>query len=392
MKKTFSAVTILVAMVVTTLCFSACGKQQFHIVGEVSHAKDSVLYFEHNGLDGISTIDSVKLDDSGNFSFSGDRVDNPEFYRLRINGQIINIAIDSTETVDVKATYPAVAVNYDVKGSYENEKIKELALKQIKLQNDLQQLAGSALTGDSLQASADRMLNNYKRDVELNYIFKEPMKAYAYFALFQYITVNGVSRMIFDPSIDPKDVKVFGAVATSWDTYYPNSERGKNLHNIAIRGMNNERIVANQNKAIMVDSSKVSTTGVLEIALNDRNGHLRRLTDLKGKVVMLDFHVFGVGAESTKRIMALRELYNKYHDKGFEIYQISYDTNQHFWLQQTESLPWISVWDPQGVESSVLKLYNVQNIPTYFLIDKNNVLQKRDVQVDNLEAEIQKLL
>ena len=198
--------------------------------------------------------------------------------------------------------------------------------------------------------------------------------------------------MIFDPSIDPKDVKVFGAVATSWDTYYPNSERGKNLHNIAIRGMNNERIVANQNKAIMVDSSKVSTTGVLEIALNDRNGHLRRLTDLKGKVVMLDFHVFGVGAESTKRIMALRELYNKYHDKGFEIYQISYDTNQHFWLQQTESLPWISVWDPQGVESSVLKLYNVQNIPTYFLIDKNNVLQKRDVQVDNLEAEIQKLL
>ena len=47
---------------------------------------------------------------------------------------------------------------------------------------------------------------------------------------------------------------------------------------------------------------------------------------------------------------------------------------------------------PQGVESSVLKLYNVQNIPTYFLIDKNNVLQKRDVQVDNLEAEIQKLL
>lgn len=392
MNKTSKNIMAAVALVSAAAFITSCSGEQFHVTGEIANAKDSVLYFEHNGLDGFSVVDSVRLDDEGSFNFSGDKAGNPEFYRLRIADQIINVAIDSTETVTVKAKCPGMAVNYTVDGSYENEKVRELALKQIQLQSGLQQLVRSNLPADSIQVVADQMLSAYKQDVTRNYIYKEPMKAYAYFALFQYVAVGNGARMIFDPSIDPKDVKVFGAVATSWDTFFPNSERGKNLHNIALRGMNNERIVASQQQTTTVDASKVQETGVLDIVLNDRNGTLRHLTDLKGKVVMLDFHVFSTGEQSQKRILALRELYNKYHDRGFEIYQVSYDDNQHFWSQQVASLPWVSVWDPDGGNSEVLRLYNIQSIPTFFLIDKNNVLQKRDVQVADIDAEIQKLL
>ena len=94
--------------VVGLVVLASCTGEQFHVAGSIANAKDSTLYFEHNGLDGFSTIDSVKLDEKGNFSFSGDKMNNPEFYRLRIAGQIINIAIDSTETVDVKATYQPI--------------------------------------------------------------------------------------------------------------------------------------------------------------------------------------------------------------------------------------------------------------------------------------------
>ena len=90
--------------------------------------------------------------------------------------------------------------------------------------------------------------------------------------------------------------------------------------------------------------------------------------------------------------MSLRELYNKYHGQGFEIYQVSLDADKHFWKTQTDALPWISVNDPDGVNSRTLLLYNVQSVPTFFLINKNNELVKRDAQIKDIDAEIKALL
>lgn len=393
MRKTIMRIIAAVAVVASIAGMVSCGKGTFHVNGTISNAKDSVLYFEHNGLEGFSVIDSVKLDEDGAFAFKGDAMDNPEFYRLRIAGQIINIAIDSTETVNVKASYPMMATDYDVKDSYENEKIKELALKQIDLQSRCQAVASNPnINVDSAMTVINALVDAYKNDVERNYIYKEPMKAYAYFALFQYIVVNNTAQLIFNPRTNEKDIKVYGAVATSWDTFYPNSERGENLHNIAIQGMKDQRIVRSQQQGMAIDASKVSDINLIDVPLMDNHGKMRHLTELKGKVVLLDFHVFSVGEESMKRIMMLRELYNKYHAQGFEIYQVSLDPNEHFWKTQTEHLPWISVYDPDGVNSKNAANYNVQSIPTFFLIGKDNVLSKRDVQIKDLDAEIRSML
>ena len=112
------------------------------------------------------------------------------------------------------------------------------------------------------------------------------------------------------------------------------------------------------------------------------------ITELSGKVVLLDFHLFNT-KESATRILSLRELYNKYHDQGFEIYQVGLDENEHFWKQQTESLPWISVYDPSAFSA---RNYNVQSIPEFFLIDRSNALYKRSLQMDDVETEIKALL
>jgi peroxiredoxin len=140
-----------------------------------------------------------------------------------------------------------------------------------------------------------------------------------------------------------------------------------------------------------IDASKVTEAGVLDIALTDNKGQLRHLTDLKGKVVLLDFHVFAL-EDSPARILMLRELYNKYQAQGFEVYQVSLDTDEHFWKQQTAALPWVSVRDADGVQSQRLLLYNIQSIPEFFLIDRGNNLVKRSAQIKDLEAEIRKLL
>ena len=376
------------AMFTAAMMIASCDNNKFTVEGQINNAKDSVLYFENVGLEGIQVLDSVKLNDNGDFSFSEAANLAPEFYRLRISTQIINVSIDSTETVQIKAEYPDMASNYTVSGSENCEKIKELTLKQMTLQSQVISLQQNTTLGvNTANDSIQSLINAYKEDVKINYIYKEPMKAYSYFALFQALG----NYLIFNPRTNKDDIKAFAAVATSWDTYYPHAERGQNLHNIAIEGMKNQRIVAAQNADIQVEASKVQEAGVLDIALIDNKGQERHLTDLKGQVVLLDFHIFAL-EDSPTRIIMLRELYNKYHAQGLEIYQVSLDNDEHFWKQQTAALPWINVRDADGINSQRLMMYNIQAVPDFFVIDRGNNLVKRAAQIKDLEAEIKSLL
>ena len=385
-KKSLFIIYHLSFSVALLLGMASCSEKKFHVEGSITNAKDSVLYLENISLMGPEVIDSVRLDADGQFSLAGEAQQAPEFYRLRISDQIISLSIDSTETVTVNAAYPQMASQYEVSGSENCSKIKELALRQMQLQQRAIAVGRNAdLTVNQVNDSVLAMIRQYKDEVKREYIFPDPSKPYAYFALFQALG----NTLIFNPRSDADDIKVFAAVATSWDTYWPDAERGKNLHNIAIEGMKNVRTIEAE-QAKTIDASKIQTAGVIEIALNDNQGKLRKLTDLKGQVVLLDFHVFAQ-KESPARILALRELYNKYHAKGFEIYQVSLDGDEHFWKQQTAALPWISVRVDEN-SSSFLTVYNIQTLPEFFLIDRGNNLVSRSQQISDIDKSIQSLL
>ena len=394
-KTTIMKIKSLFSVAVLTLValsFASCNNKKFHVNGEISNAKDSTLYFENMSLNGPVVVDSVKLGEDGAFSFSEKAPEAPDLYRLRIAGQIINVSIDSTETVTIKAAYPRMSSRYEVTGSENCSQIKTLALMQQGLQHQINDIISSPTLGvDSVESNINLLLESYKNRVKYDFIYKAPMKAFAYFALFQTVVIGNQETLIFNPRNNKEDNKVYAAVATSWDTYYPKAERGLNLHNIAIQGMKDVRIIQAEQQKAQIDASKVKESGIIDIALPDNKGHVRRLSDLAGKVVMLDFHVFA-NENSLKRIMMLRELYNKYHAQGFEIYQVSIDPDEHFWKTQTAALPWISVHDDAGVNSPTLSQYNVQQIPTYFLIGKDNSVRMRDVQVKDIDAAIKSLL
>ena len=384
-------ITVVAALVMVALSLASCTGKKFQVSGVISDAPDSLLLFENMSLNGPVVVDSVRLGADGSFSFEGEAPTAPEFYRLRIARQIINVAVDSTEHVTVKASYPTMTGSYEVEGSTECLKIRELALMQLNLQAQINAVVQNPNVSYEKEADSVRtILEVYKYKVKNDYIFKEPWRAYAYFALFQTITLGQQVGLIFDPQSKKEDVQAYAAVATSWDTYHPGSERGTNLHNIAIEGMKNVRILqAEQNQTI--DASKINNSGVIEVALPDRNGKTCKLTSLKGKVVLLDFHLFA-SKGSTERIMHLRDLYNKYHAQGFEIYQVSLDPDEHFWKESVAALPWVCVRDANSTGSVYLTQYNVQTLPTFFTIDRNNVLQKRDAQIKDLDAEIKGLL
>ena len=365
---------------------SACENgPKFKVQGEVADAENKTIYLEASGLEGIVLLDSVKLKANGNFSLAGARPEIPEFYRLRMDGKVINFVVDSTETVSIKAEAAKFDTDYTIDGAESNQKIKELVLLQAELQQKVDKLSQSKLPAGIAQTQLATLINEYKNKVKKGYIYEAPNKPYAYFALFQ--TLGGY--MIFDPLANKDDVRCFAAVATSLNNIYPHADRSRTLYKMVIKGLKNTREPRQEN--VEIDPSIIKESGIIDIKLKDLKGKERSLTELAGKVVLIDFTIYNNTMSATHNL-ALRELYNKYHEKGLEIYQISLDADEHFWKTSADNLPWICVRDEKASYSNYIQLYNVTQLPTIFLVDRSNSLNARGENIEDLEAAIQKLL
>lgn len=380
----------LCLLIMGIIALSSCNTEpKFGVKGIITDADGKTLYLESSGIEKTGVLDSIKLKSNGEFNFKQARPESPEFYRLRIADKIINFSVDSTEVLDVKADYNNFSSGYSIEGSESSTKIKELTLLQIELQKKIDELLAASrsnrITNDIFEDSLFSLMKNYKDNVKVNYIFAAPNKAHAYFALFQKI--NGY--LIFDPLNSKEDVKCFAAVATSLNNFYPHADRSKNLYNIAIKGMKNTR--APRQKTVEISEDKINEAGIIDIALKDVKGNVRKLSELKGKVVLLDFTVYQ-SAVSTPHNFMLRDLYDKYSNQGLEIYQVSFDADEHFWRTAADNLPWVCVRDANGIYSSLAGLYSIQKVPAYFLVNRNNELSARNENIKNLEEEIKKLL
>lgn len=358
----------------------------FTVDGQITEAEDTMLYLEHLTLaQGAVRLDSAKLDEKGDFELHGPRPGNPEFYRLRIGNQVVNLSIDSTETVTICASLPRMTLGYTVEGSGNCDTIRLLTLKLDSLTRTLRHVADDrSLTLDERSRQMQQMLRDYKTDVKINYIQNRYGQASSYYAMMQMLG----GQMVFDPVSDPSDVTWFSALANSWEMLYPGCPRTENLCNIAVQGRKNTRQHVVQ---IDMDNEKVSETGIIDMGFPDAQGTERRLSQLKGKVVMLDFMAYGMQG-SQERILVLRQLYNKYHSRGLEIYQVSLDADEHYWKTMSEQLPWVCVWDQEGLQNDIVSIYNLQQLPTWFLIDRTSTLAGRMEMMGNLEEEIVKLL
>ena len=381
---------ILTLIVTGAMMLAACDKApKFQVEGTIEGAKDSMLYLTLNGLEGAQRLDSVKLKEDGTFSFKVTApTESPEFYALQIGGHVIDFAVDSTENITVTAQLPTMERDYTIEGNESSQKIKEISRMQQEVQTKIVAFEKNMdmLPGDQ-RDSIEHVLTTYKEQMKINYIFADPTSAAAYYAVCQSITDLGGTFMLFNPLTDRTDVKCYATVANAWDNAYHDAPRTQQLCNMAIKGMDNTAVP--QQKVLDVDESKVSETGIIDINLPDINSKMRSIKDLKGKVVLLDFAIYAANG-SSERTRLLRSLYEKYHAQGFEIYQVSIDQDMHFWKFSCENLPWVCVHETDG---TVISIYNVTDIPTFFLVNRDNeIVLRSDFMEGTLEDNIQKLL
>lgn len=354
-------------------------KGTFCIEGNITGAADTVLYLEHLTLgEGAVDIDSIRLGADGAFCFKKDANDAPEFYRLRIGGQGINLGIDSIETVRVKADIKDMSFGYSVEGSGTCDTIRLLCLKLADMEREARRIATDRnYTVAERDSMIERIVTQYKTEVKLDFIQNHYSATYSYYACFQALG----GQLVFDPMQDKSDLTWMRAVANAWSERYPSSQRSQNLVNIIQECRRNHttprQIVLN------IDGEKVRELGIIDMTFPDINGRERTLSDLRGNVVLLDFTAFSIDG-STQRTLLLRELYSKYHEQGLEIYQVGVAQDAHWWRQSVDQLPWVNVLDQTGYYA---RLYNVQAVGDFFIIDRDNTLQQR-VGIDGLEKAV----
>lgn len=388
MRKTIlfkSFLSFLIAVVVVS-----CDNQpKFTVEGQVTDADSAVIYLEKRGLTDVTVLDSVTIGQDGQFKFKSLAPESPDLYVLRLNGQIINLAIDSTEVVTVNSSRKDFATAYTVEGSEGSKRIKQTVTAYYRLLisvNSLKsQFSSKSISEEDYLNQVRTDLNAYKDEAK-KIIIADLKSPSAYFTLFQKID----DVLLFDP-YDKQDSKMYGAVATAWDTYYEGTPRAKHLHSFTVSAMKINRQANSGNSLLDLDNLSVANqTDVLEINLPDIKGNNVALSSLKGKVVLLDFTSYQTEYSPQHNIL-INKLYTKF--KGsLEVYQVSFDSSLHLWQNATTNIPWICVRDSKSLDSELLSKYNISGLPTAFLLNRDGDIVKRLSDSDNIESEIQKLL
>lgn len=372
------------------LCAACDQKAEFTVNGIVSDADGQVMYLENVGVSSVTLMDSVKLNAAGKFQFKKPRPVYPEFYRLRLNNQLINFAIDSTETVSFVADAETFATSYTVEGSENGKAIKNITLAQLDANQVIQRLRKAYEAGevsDTLYAGEVKKAVRAYKEIALQYIYSAPMSPAAYFALFQQI-----DGLLFFDLYDATDSKAYAAVATSFNHNYPESPRSKHLYNLALQSI--KVIRSKREQPIVTDLAAKADreVGFMEIELPNLHGEAVKLSEVaEGKPTLINFTAYAL-EWSPELNMMLGELYATYHNKGLEIYQVSLDDDLHFWKNAASNLPWICVRDPQAVYSQIAALYYVRQLPALFLLDKKGNLVKRIEDLKTLEVDIKSVL
>lgn len=380
----FAVLTLIIGCV-----FVSCKKGDiFSVEGNIQSAEGDTLYLEHRGLAGIVLLDSAILNDKGSFKFKEPAPKNPEFYQLRIRNKVVAFAVDSVESLRVTADASNLYGSFTVEDSYSNDQLRKVDDMRMKTEQEINSLeklhTAKEIDDITFLNSLDSVLTLYKKEIS-NLILGNTSSAAAYYAVFQKIN----DYLIFDP-YDKKDYPMFGAVATSWNRYYPETERTTHLYNFTVNALQTRRQLEKQEE-LFQNITVETESGLPDISLPGVNGERISLSSLKGKVVLLDFVVYSADF-SPKHNIDLNSLYQRYNSRGFEIYQVSFDSNEHFWKTSADNLPWVTVRDPRSVSTPLLSLYNVREIPTSFIIDREGDLIGRVEDYSQLSEQLDKVL
>ena len=374
--------TVLLALS-AALLLCGCRSSKVRISGRFVGNDAKTVYLEQVTPLAQSVIDSTALDKEGNYRlFLKTAPQSPALYNIIYNGERIPLFLAAGDRLTVSSVGNVVR-NYTVEGSEESELLRRFYQSFVTGAQNLDKLAQRLSDAGLTDADRKALLKEYTaeyyriRREQLHFIIENKASLAAVYALYQRLPGD---TYLFNGD---SDVIYFRTVAEALEQSYPESPYLQSL--LAEITRMDARINL---------SSNVIETSYPDLEMPDIYGKPIQLSSLAGKVVLLDFWSAELG-NSNALNAELKEIYAKYAEANtpFEVYQVAIDTSKPLWITavQEQRLPWISVSDLRGKASTSLGMYNVQKLPTNFLIDKEGTLVARDIYGKSLEAKLDEL-
>lgn len=381
----------LIISALAVVAMASCNKSGIEVSGSIDNAEGQMIYLSQMNLDKTFIVDSAEIKADGSFCLTAPKTKEPTFFLTQLSDkkkQVTMLADSLTESINFTADAQAANWTSSIKftNSEESQALADLISRVDEIQSNLVSIASDkTLTEEQKQTSSAELLK--KIDEHKTYvkslIFDKPRSFVSYFALFQTV----IDMPVFD-IMSKDDIVLFNTVATSLRIAYPENDRVKHLcdYVLQIRAMQKQQ---QKTEALLKDATEVNSP---DIFAADKDGNIHKLSDLKGKIVLLQF--WGSQSEESRKLnRQLVKIYEKYHSKGLEIFQVSVDTSKLLWESAVESdkLTWTNVCDFYGVNSTAVRVYNITSIPSNYIIDRDGSLIGKDLvgtRLDNRMAEL----
>ncbi len=372
------------------MILTGCKNNTFLISGTLTNpVNGEYIFLDQLKSNELTTVDSVKVSADGKFSFKGE-IKNPAFYLVKFNdNNFLTLLVDPGDKIILDAKHDSLNFPVSVEGSEGTEQMaiynrtmsktinKLRALNDIYMKNsDNPNLAAVMDSLDNLAQGYLEEINEYTK----KYIDRNLGSLVSLVALYQQVAP---SVYVLNPE---KDISYFEKVDSSMYSKYPDYDPVATLH---------EQV--KQLKTGMHGEPTTEEAGVgaeaPEISLPNPEGDTIKLSSTRGSVVLLDFWASWC-SPCRRENPNLVKAYSLYHNKGFQIFQVSLDKVREAWLdgiKEDQLGKWIQVSDLKYWNSVVVPLYKIESIPCNYLLDKNGRIiasNLRGEQLQNKLAEI----
>ena len=369
----------------------SCNGTRTEISGLISGGEDIRLTLERLDVNRTTLVDSLRTAKDGSFSFKLG-LEEPELFILKEEqGALINLLVFPGDRIRVSSSAGAFGRGYEISGSEESAGIRKLVehLQQTRHTLDsLQRVAGSI--GDPENPQFELVRNTYAQAIikqkryTISYLVEHLGSLSSVYALYQKYDDE---TLVLNQE---NDLQYFKAVADSLESTYPNSSL-----TISLRADIQQREAAFEEEARLNSLLEMAdeVSGMLDLSIPDRDGNEIALSSLKGKVVLVSFWASG-NSPSIQALLQLQSTYNKYHPRGFEVYAISLDNNKINWMNAIDfnEFNWINVSELSFPESRAALLYNISQLPTNFLINREGDIVGSNLYGRNLETWLDNLI
>ena len=384
-------IPVIIVLIVAATGF-ACNSTRTELSGFVKGGEGENLTLERLDVNRTSLIDTVVIGRNGSFDFRF-RLEEPELYILKSkNGEIINLLVSPGDKISIQSSYDTFGTGYSVSGSEESEGIRMLVGHLNQTRKDLDSLQLLAVSiGDPENPQMELVRNAYAQSIikqkrfTIKYLVEHMGSLSSVYALYQkYNDENPVLNL-------EGDLQYFKAVADSLESTYPNSSLTRSLRADIDQKETAFNDAAHLNSLLEMADDTVQ--GLLDLSIADRDGKVVDLSSLKGKVTLLFFWASSSN-ESIKALLQLQPIYEKYHQKGFEVYAVSLDNNKINWMNAIDfnEFSWINVLELSSPESRAALLYNIVSLPTNFLITREGDIVARNKYGRTLETWLENLI